>query len=34
MIEAMSEEGQQQNRQEDRQQDLSSNFLYAFGVHG
>jgi hypothetical protein len=34
MIEAMSEEGQQQNRQEDRQQDLSGNFLYAFGVHG
>jgi len=34
MIEAMSEEGQEENRQEDRQQGLLGNFLYAFGVHG
>jgi hypothetical protein len=34
MEEAMSEEGQQQDRQEDRQQGLSRNFLDAFGVHG
>jgi len=34
MVEPMSEKGHEQNRQEDRQQDLSRNFLHAFGVHG
>ncbi len=34
MEEAMSEEGQQENRQEDGQQGLPGNFLYAVGVHG
>jgi hypothetical protein len=34
MEEAMSEEGQEENRQEDCQQDLLGNSLDAFGVHG